>query len=98
MEEKGSSVIVLVGCILSCTFVCPLFFLGCDTPDIIGLEGMTNEVSVIQDICPGCVCQSNEIQLCQNDIGVTWASPCAAGCTIDNGTSQFSNCACSTGK
>jgi hypothetical protein len=94
LKEKGAATIILVGAVMTCVFVLPLFYLGCDTPIINGLKIEDSVATVITDNCAGCDCPQNEIQLAQEENGQIWATPCAAGCQDETGNSTFGNCGC----
>ncbi|KAK7883248.1 hypothetical protein WMY93_029422 [Mugilogobius chulae] len=91
----------LIGYILSLFF----FAMSCENAKVAGVTlpynsevGLSNNKhSVFQSCNLGCSCSASEWDPVCGDNGITYVSPCLAGCTGSTGTGKdtvFSNCSC----
>lgn len=91
---------VKVMLISSGTFIVGLvvvLFLGCPQPQMAGQTDPTDgRFSVITDCNRDCACATSRMSynpVCGND-GMTYFSPCIAGCKDDSGNGTFARCEC----
>ncbi|XP_070686219.1 solute carrier organic anion transporter family member 1C1-like [Pempheris klunzingeri] len=91
----------LLGFFLSLFF----FAMGCEnskvagvTVSYTGVEGLSNqEWSLFSDCNSGCLCSKKEWDPVCGENGITYVSPCLAGCTSSTGSGRntvFDNCRC----
>uniref|UniRef100_A0A7N8XIQ8 Solute carrier organic anion transporter family member n=1 Tax=Mastacembelus armatus TaxID=205130 RepID=A0A7N8XIQ8_9TELE len=74
-----------------------LFFLamGCENSKVAGLS--YQERSLLSDCNSGCLCSKKEWDPVCGENGITYVSPCLAGCTSSSGSGRntvFDNCRC----
>ncbi|XP_044582152.1 solute carrier organic anion transporter family member 5A1 isoform X1 [Cotesia glomerata] len=104
LRPKGAVQFVLVSNIICLTCYGLLFFLGCDNVKMAGttipyFNSSTKgpepfQVNLTASCNFGCECRMNDVEpVCGNN-GLTYFSPCHAGCTDFSSKSNFTNCAC----
>lgn len=105
LKPKGAVQFVLVSNVVCLTCYGLLFFLGCDNVKMAGTTTPYYYNSSIKGPEPfqvnltascnfGCECLMNDVEpVCGNN-GLTYFSPCHAGCTAFSSKSNFTNCAC----
>ncbi|KAI1285073.1 Solute carrier organic anion transporter family member 3A1 [Halotydeus destructor] len=75
-----------------------LMFLGCPLVDIVGLNAGTSSANTSEPTCDAaCSCSFGEFSPICTSTGVTYISPCLAGCTQVsklNSTITYSDCKC----
>lgn len=101
LQERGTSWLILSCTIISVVSLTPLYYLGCETPDVIGLKIDHNNEGSLQafpycynNFTKSCECPTAEIQLVQDENGNIFSSPCVAGCESISAPSNFSDCGC----
>ncbi|CAD6227422.1 GSCOCG00001103001-RA-CDS, partial [Cotesia congregata] len=108
LRPKGAVQFVLVSNIICLTCYGLLFFLGCDNVKMAGttipyFNSSTKgpepfQVNLTASCNFGCECRMNDVEpVCGNN-GLTYFSPCHAGCTDFSSKSNFTNCACNEKK
>lgn len=102
LKPKGAVQFVLVSNVVCLACYALLFFLGCDNVKMAGttipyhnntshLEPF--QVNLTAACNTGCECPTTDVEpVCGNN-GLTYFSPCHAGCTASS-SSNYSNCAC----
>lgn len=110
LKPKGAVTFVLISNIICLGCYALLFFLGCDNLKMAGTtipyyNNLTKPGSSIQELpfqvnltaaCNfGCECITSDVEpVCGNN-GLTYFSPCHAGCTaFSSSSSNYTNCAC----
>lgn len=104
LRPKGAVQFVLVSNIICLTCYGLLFFLGCDNVKMAGTtipyynsstKGLEPfQVNLTAACNFGCECRMTDVEpVCGNN-GLTYFSPCHAGCTAFSSKSNFTNCAC----
>ncbi|XP_022253104.1 solute carrier organic anion transporter family member 5A1-like [Limulus polyphemus] len=109
LRPKGAIQFVMFFNILSMGLFIVLYFLGCDNIRMAGatLPYFNNtelehfQVNLTADCNLGCQCTPKEIEPVCGQNGITYFSPCHAGCRLESGRSQmigivqnFTSCAC----
>lgn len=104
LKPKGAVEFVLVSNIICLACYALLFFLGCDNVKMAGTtipyynntpQGVEQpfQVNLTAACNTGCECLMTDVEpVCGNN-GLTYFSPCHAGCTSSS-SSNYSNCAC----
>lgn len=104
LKPKGAVQFVLISNLICLACYGLLFFLGCDNLKMAGTtipyyNSTTHtarepfQVNLTAACNFGCECHMADVEpVCGNN-GLTYFSPCHAGCTISSG-SDFTNCAC----
>ena len=103
LKPKGAVQFVLVSNIICLACYALLFFLGCDNLKMAGTtipyynntpQSMEPfQVNLTAACNFGCECHMTDVEpVCGNN-GLTYFSPCHAGCTSSS-SSNYSNCAC----
>ncbi|XP_044741053.1 solute carrier organic anion transporter family member 5A1-like isoform X2 [Chrysoperla carnea] len=102
LRPKGAVQFVLVSNVICLSCYGLLFFLGCDNVKMAGTtipyynSSRTEPFQVnLTAACNfGCECRMNDVEpVCGNN-GLTYFSPCHAGCTAFSSRSNYTNCAC----
>ncbi|KAL9926854.1 organic anion transporting polypeptide 30B isoform 2-T15 [Glossina fuscipes fuscipes] len=105
LKPKGAVTFVLVSNIVCLGCYALLFFLGCDNLKMAGTTipyyNNTKHASIepfqvnLTAACNfGCECLTSDVEpVCGNN-GLTYFSPCHAGCTAFSSSSNYTNCAC----
>ncbi|XP_023290281.1 solute carrier organic anion transporter family member 3A1 isoform X2 [Orussus abietinus] len=104
LRPKGAVQFVLVSNVVCLVCYGLLFFLGCDNVKMAGttipyFNSTTKapepfQVNLTAACNFGCECRMNDVEpVCGNN-GLTYFSPCHAGCTAFSSKSNFTNCAC----
>ncbi|XP_017153695.1 solute carrier organic anion transporter family member 5A1 [Drosophila miranda] len=107
LKPKGAVQFVLITNVICLACYAMLFFLGCDNLKMAGTTipyytsnkgGSTLEqpfqVNLTAACNFGCECLTSEVEpVCGNN-GLTYFSPCHAGCTAFSSSSNYTNCAC----
>ncbi|XP_012149135.1 solute carrier organic anion transporter family member 3A1 isoform X4 [Megachile rotundata] len=104
LRPKGAVQFVLVSNIICLVCYGLLFFLGCDNVKMAGttipyFNSSTKgpepfQVNLTAACNFGCECRMTDVEpVCGNN-GLTYFSPCHAGCTAFSSKSNFTNCAC----
>lgn len=107
LKPKGAVQFVLITNVVCLACYAMLFFLGCDNLKMAGTtipyytkHGSTLDqpfqVNLTAACNFGCECLTSEVEpVCGNN-GLTYFSPCHAGCTAfsSNSNSNYTNCAC----
>ncbi|XP_015600902.1 solute carrier organic anion transporter family member 3A1 [Cephus cinctus] len=104
LRPKGAVQFVLVSNIICLVCYGLLFFLGCDNVKMAGTtipyyNSSTKgpepfQVNLTAACNFGCECRMTDVEpVCGNN-GLTYFSPCHAGCTAFSSESNFTNCAC----
>ncbi|KAL7741793.1 hypothetical protein ACLKA6_000398 [Drosophila palustris] len=105
LKPKGAVQFVLITNVICLACYALLFFLGCDNLKMAGTtipyytkQGSTLEqpfqVNLTAACNFGCECLTSEVEpVCGNN-GLTYFSPCHAGCTAFSSSSNYTNCAC----
>ncbi|KAH8282669.1 hypothetical protein KR054_009059 [Drosophila jambulina] len=107
LKPKGAVQFVLITNVICLACYAMLFFLGCDNLKMAGTtipyytsnkQGSTIEqpfqVNLTAACNFGCECLQSEVEpVCGNN-GLTYFSPCHAGCTAFSSSSNYTNCAC----
>ncbi|KAK0158530.1 hypothetical protein PV328_009522 [Microctonus aethiopoides] len=107
LRPKGAVQFVLVSNIICLLCYGLLFFLGCDNVKMAGttipyfnsstIAPEPFQVNLTASCNFGCECPMNDVEpVCGNN-GLTYFSPCHAGCTTFSSKSNFTNCACIPG-
>ncbi|KAK0163264.1 hypothetical protein PV327_006965 [Microctonus hyperodae] len=107
LRPKGAVQFVLVSNIICLMCYGLLFFLGCDNVKMAGttipyfnsstIAPEPFQVNLTASCNFGCECPMNDVEpVCGNN-GLTYFSPCHAGCTTFSSKSNFTNCACIPG-
>ncbi|BES92605.1 Organic anion [Nesidiocoris tenuis] len=106
LRPKGAVQFVLVSNTLCLACYTLLFFLGCDNVKMAGTtipytnstRGEPFQVNLTAACNFGCECHTTDVEpVCGNN-GLTYFSPCHAGCTALSSRSNYTNCACIHGK
>lgn len=102
LKPKGAVQFVLVSNVVCLACYALLFFLGCDNVKMAGTtipyyNNTSNlepfQVNLTAACNTGCECPAIDVEpVCGNN-GLTYFSPCHAGCTASS-SSNYSNCAC----
>ncbi|XP_068140516.1 LOW QUALITY PROTEIN: solute carrier organic anion transporter family member 3A1 [Drosophila tropicalis] len=105
LKPKGAVQFVLITNVICLACYSMLFFLGCDNLKMAGttipyynkqsssLE-QPFQVNLTAACNFGCECLTSEVEpVCGNN-GLTYFSPCHAGCTAFSSSSNYTNCAC----
>ncbi|XP_038064643.1 solute carrier organic anion transporter family member 3A1-like [Patiria miniata] len=98
---QGSAAMGLVSGVLACSFTVVLIFIGCDNPPIagvtVGYHGYDLDPNLsLESACnTDCLCPVDTAYApqCGSD-GVTYFSPCHAGCTQIPGNKTYTGCSC----
>lgn len=105
LRPRGAVQFVLVSNVICLLCYGLLFFLGCDNVKMAGTtipyynSSLRNErepfqVNLTAACNFGCECHMNDVEpVCGNN-GLTYFSPCYAGCTAFSSRSNYTNCAC----
>ncbi|KAJ6630890.1 Solute carrier organic anion transporter family member 5A1 [Pseudolycoriella hygida] len=105
LRPQGAVLFVLVSNIICLSCYALLFFLGCDNLKMAGTtipyyNSSTHsapepfQVNLTAACNFGCECHMTDVEpVCGNN-GLTYFSPCHAGCTAFSSTSNYTNCAC----
>ncbi|XP_075151615.1 organic anion transporting polypeptide 30B [Haematobia irritans] len=104
LKPKGAVTFVLISNIICLGCYALLFFLGCDNLKMAGTtmpyynskHGALEPFQVnLTAACNfGCECLTSDVEpVCGNN-GLTYFSPCHAGCTAFSSSSNYTNCAC----
>ncbi|KYM80179.1 Solute carrier organic anion transporter family member 5A1 [Atta colombica] len=104
LRPKGAVQFVLVSNIICLVCYGLLFFLGCENVKMAGttipyFNSTTKgpepfQVNLTAACNFGCECRMTDVEpVCGNN-GLTYFSPCHAGCTAFSSKSNFTNCAC----
>ncbi|XP_024222372.1 solute carrier organic anion transporter family member 3A1 isoform X2 [Bombus vosnesenskii] len=104
LRPKGAVQFVLVSNMICLVCYGLLFFLGCDNVKMAGttipyFNSSTKgpepfQVNLTAACNFGCECRMTDVEpVCGNN-GLTYFSPCHAGCTAFSSKSNFTNCAC----
>ncbi|ALC38471.1 Oatp30B [Drosophila busckii] len=106
LKPKGAVQFVLITNLLCLVCYAMLFFLGCDNLKMAGTTipyynkgagaGLEQPFQVnLTAACNfGCECLTSEVEpVCGNN-GLTYFSPCHAGCTAFSSSSNYTDCAC----
>ncbi|XP_030376921.1 solute carrier organic anion transporter family member 5A1 isoform X2 [Scaptodrosophila lebanonensis] len=105
LKPKGAVQFVLITNVICLACYAMLFFLGCDNLKMAGTtipyytsskQGTLEPFQVnLTAACNfGCECLTSEVEpVCGNN-GLTYFSPCHAGCTAFSSSSNYTNCAC----
>ncbi|XP_071953803.1 solute carrier organic anion transporter family member 2A1-like isoform X2 [Antedon mediterranea] len=105
LKLRGLSIMVVSICLTAACLSIPVLFIGCTNPEIAGVTvHYENHQQLSLPVAAGacnqhCSCSNGVYEpVCGAD-GVTYLSPCHAGCTtrhndIDNNKMNFSDCAC----
>ncbi|CAH0762197.1 unnamed protein product [Bemisia tabaci] len=102
LKPKGAVQFVLISNIICLTCNGFLFFLGCDNVKMAGTTIPYSNSSKLEPFqvnltaaCNfGCECPMTDVEpVCGNN-GLTYFSPCHAGCTALSSRSNYTNCAC----
>ncbi|KAF4518205.1 hypothetical protein B566_EDAN005930 [Ephemera danica] len=98
LRPKGAVQFVLCSNILCLAFYALLFFLGCDNVKMAGTTMPSKpepfQVNLTAACNFGCECLTSDVEpVCGNN-GLTYFSPCHAGCTALSSHSNYTNCAC----
>lgn len=103
LKPKGAVQFVLISNIICLACYGFLFFLGCDNLKMAGTtipyyNSTTHhgpfQVNLTAACNFGCECHMSEVEpVCGNN-GLTYFSPCHAGCTAFSSNSNYTNCAC----
>ncbi|EDV98917.1 GH13584 [Drosophila grimshawi] len=105
LKPKGAVQFVLITNVICLACYAMLFFLGCDNLKMAGTtipyytkHGSTLDqpfqVNLTAACNFGCECLTSEVEpVCGNN-GLTYFSPCHAGCTAFSSSSNYTNCAC----
>ena len=95
---RKTAFMLVLGTVIATACVIPTMIVGCDQVPITGLQlnNQTDEFTVNPYSCSECTspCLANEIQLVQDNDGILYSSPCAAGCITESDHSKFGNCSC----
>uniref|UniRef100_A0A0A9W4U2 Solute carrier organic anion transporter family member n=1 Tax=Lygus hesperus TaxID=30085 RepID=A0A0A9W4U2_LYGHE len=102
LRPKGAVQFVLVSNTVCLALYTLLFFLGCDNVKMAGTtipytnstRGEPFQVNLTAACNFGCECVTSDVEpVCGNN-GLTYFSPCHAGCTALSSRSNYTNCAC----
>ncbi|XP_037957068.1 solute carrier organic anion transporter family member 5A1 isoform X2 [Teleopsis dalmanni] len=103
LKPKGAVQFVLISNIVCLLCYAMLFFLGCDNLKMAGttIPYYNNnnkqepfQVNLTAACNFGCECLTSDVEpVCGNN-GLTYFSPCHAGCTAFSSSSNYTNCAC----
>ncbi|XP_067621628.1 solute carrier organic anion transporter family member 3A1 isoform X2 [Eurosta solidaginis] len=105
LKPKGAVQFVIISNTICLALYAMLFFLGCDNLKMAGTtmpyyrsakHGVIEPFQVnLTAACNfGCECLTSDVEpVCGNN-GLTYFSPCHAGCTAFSSTSNYTNCAC----
>ncbi|CAD6997100.1 unnamed protein product [Ceratitis capitata] len=105
LKPKGAVQFVIISNAICLGLYAMLFFLGCDNLKMAGTtipyyrsakHGVIEPFQVnLTAACNfGCECLTSDVEpVCGNN-GLTYFSPCHAGCTAFSSTSNYTNCAC----
>ncbi|XP_055907129.1 solute carrier organic anion transporter family member 5A1 isoform X2 [Eupeodes corollae] len=105
LKPKGAVQFVLISNVACLSCYALLFFLGCENLKMAGttipyynssthssLEPFTVNLTAACNF--GCECLTTDVEpVCGNN-GLTYFSPCHAGCTAFSSSSNYTNCAC----
>ncbi|XP_033880536.2 solute carrier organic anion transporter family member 1C1-like isoform X1 [Acipenser ruthenus] len=104
LDLLGAAKVALGTAILGCLCTFPLFALTCDNAEIAGLTvsyggtGISDLESSVSVACnSGCGCPVNQWEPVCGENGMTYVSPCFAGCNISRGSGKnttFHDCRC----
>ncbi|MGH0165140.1 UNVERIFIED_CONTAM: hypothetical protein FKN15_060241 [Acipenser sinensis] len=104
LDLLGAAKVALGTAILGCLCTLPLFALTCDNAEIAGLSvsyggtGISDSESSVSVACnSGCGCPVNQWEPVCGENGMTYVSPCFAGCNISRGSGKnttFHDCRC----
>lgn len=102
LRPKGAVQFVLISNTICLSCYGLLFFLGCDNVKMAGTtipyfnssRGEPFQVNLTAACNFGCECHMTDVEpVCGNN-GLTYFSPCHAGCTALSSRSNYTNCAC----
>lgn len=105
LRPKGAVQFVLISNVVCLACYGLLFFLGCDNVKMAGTTipyynsssrsaSEPFQVNLTAACNFGCECRMNDVEpVCGNN-GLTYFSPCYAGCTAFSSRSNYTNCAC----
>ncbi|XP_023293331.2 solute carrier organic anion transporter family member 4C1 isoform X2 [Lucilia cuprina] len=105
LKPKGAVTFVLISNVICLCLFAMLFFLGCDNLKMAGTTMPYYNSSKPGSLEPfqvnltaacnfGCECLTSDVEpVCGNN-GLTYFSPCHAGCTAFSSSSNYTNCAC----
>ncbi|KAJ1532353.1 hypothetical protein ONE63_000956 [Megalurothrips usitatus] len=102
LRPKGAVQFVLISNTICLACYGLLFFLGCDNVKMAGTTipyfNNSHEAPFTVNLTAacnfGCECRLNDVEpVCGNN-GLTYFSPCHAGCTAFSSRSNYTNCAC----
>ncbi|XP_043213019.1 solute carrier organic anion transporter family member 5A1-like isoform X2 [Amphibalanus amphitrite] len=104
LRPKGAVQLILIFQMISLAMYSVLFVVGCDN---VKMAGATAPYSLSSRQSPemfsvnltascnfGCDCDRNEVEPVCGTNGLTYFSPCHAGCTTYSAESNYTNCAC----
>ena len=101
LRPSGAVQLVLFFNVLCLSCYALLFFFGCDNVKMAGATmpyGNTSEpfkINLTASCNFGCECDMNDVQPVCGANGLTYFSPCHAGCTsVGSNSDNYTNCAC----
>ncbi|XP_037079695.1 solute carrier organic anion transporter family member 5A1-like isoform X2 [Pollicipes pollicipes] len=104
LRPKGAVQLILIFQMISLAMYSVLFVVGCDNVKMAGatapyyLSGRQSpemfSVNLTASCNFGCDCDRNEVEPVCGTNGLTYFSPCHAGCTTYSSKSNYTNCAC----
>ncbi|XP_076056544.1 organic anion transporting polypeptide 30B isoform X2 [Oratosquilla oratoria] len=113
LRPKGAIQMVMIFNLIALSFYGLLFVLGCDNVKMAGttspyFNNTMASTSKMMDTPPfqvnltsscnfGCSCSSDMVEMVCGNNGLTYFSPCHAGCTSFLSHQNFTNCACILG-
>ncbi|CAG0883537.1 unnamed protein product [Darwinula stevensoni] len=105
LRPRGALALVLAFNTVCLAFYSVIFFIGCDNLQMAGtttpysnstpVEGF--QVNLTSSCNFGCECSTMEVEPVCGYNGITYFSPCYAGCTAPSAPHNYTNCACIVG-